>query len=220
MKKFLALFITGFFLFLPSFSLAQDCKESCQSIKERIEWYSKMFHGELPPPNNYIVADSINEDLKKGQQNAKAWHSDAYLVNFSYYTDPGSMDDYVFDWVSPSNPTKMCRQRNSALVCEEEKNIYKNPHGIFRVPLTLRKLTKTMLEDKTLFIQLGKLVDIGDNEIKFSLQKSSSNKLIWTITFTNYYAKKSYIVKVDADKIQSPVFNIFASNYVKPYWED
>lgn len=187
-----------------------------------MEWFSDYLHGELDPPNNGLVAaDNINEQLKKSQENAKNWQSDAYLANFTYYVHPGSMDDYVFTWVSPSNPTKMYVQSNSQTIGQEKENTYKNSYGIFRVPLTMRKLTKALLADKNALPYLDKYFGSGNvDEIKFSLEKNATNKLMWTIIFTDSSSKKSHIVKVDADKIQNPVFNLLGTNYIKPIWEE
>ncbi len=155
MRKFLTLntsLIILISLFLPSLAFANVCTKNCHPVTDDIQAFDDYLNGKFDPPlkEPWIPGNAINELLQKSLANAKKWHPDAYLVNFTYTYAPGSEDNYQFYWASPSNPTKMYEEKNSQSVGEEKDTIYKNPYGIFRVPLTMRRLTAAMLKSPTI----------------------------------------------------------------------
>lgn len=208
-------------LLLPSAALAAECPETGCPLTptNTIQGFDEYLNGITEPGyslGGVVPADELNKSLKKSHIDAKEWHTDSFLAAFNYHHNPGSMDTHKFFWLSPSNETKMLEDPNWTTP-EEKANFFTHRHGIFRVPMRMRDLTKAMIQDEKLLPMLDKI--FGNNSIgsiSFSLTKNSANRAMWYINFThtNEDPKKDtiYQVRVSAETKQNPDFMVFHIN--------
>ena len=205
MKKIPAILCFLALIASPQLSFAGGCTSNC----------GRSATTAIREVNDYLINDNllgvnyINGCLKDGAAKAKVLKADALLAEFIYDENLGSETITIFRFIGTNDKDKIYQYSGAIMTVQD--NTFGLNYGILSIPMRMRDLTKSMLEDPKLLPFLDSL--FGPNAVVqagFRLAKNPQNRLVWTITFSDTNTGKTYLVNVSAESTHAPTFTVLS----------